>query len=232
MVKFRLYFDKDKETKWLNKMAAAGWAMTGFFAGFYKFEQSEKGKYSYQIDFGNKFFSVSKDYREFMEDADIEIVAIWGFWVFLRKLKSQGEFKLYTDVDSQIEHYQKILIMFKVATVIELICLFVEMFCVSRTENIMLWGAVFFILAMLLAFVKITLHTSDHIRELKERKTGIKEPRNRNVSGFLVAGLMFNSCALIIQDSVADYVQMSIQIVAIIFMLVGVYLTAKRQRES
>lgn len=73
MVKFRLYFDKDKETKWLNKMAAAGWAMTGFFAGFYKFEQSEKGKYSYQIDFGNKFFSVSKDYREFMEDADIEL---------------------------------------------------------------------------------------------------------------------------------------------------------------
>ena len=38
MVKFRLYFDKDKETKWLNKMAAAGWAMIGFFAGFYKFE--------------------------------------------------------------------------------------------------------------------------------------------------------------------------------------------------
>ena len=48
MVKFRLYFDKDKETKWLNKMAAAGWAMIGFFAGFYKFEQSEKAEYSYR----------------------------------------------------------------------------------------------------------------------------------------------------------------------------------------
>lgn len=49
MIKFKLYFDKDAETKWLNQMAAEGWAMTGFFAGFYTFEKCEKGKYIYQV---------------------------------------------------------------------------------------------------------------------------------------------------------------------------------------
>ena len=92
MIRFKLYFDKDKETRWLNDMADQGWAMNGFFAGFYRFEPCEKGKYTYQIDFGNEFFSVSDDYREFMSDSDIEIIQSWGFWVFLRMLSSEGDF--------------------------------------------------------------------------------------------------------------------------------------------
>lgn len=66
MTKFRLYFDKDKETAWLNEMAKKGYAMTGFFAGFYQFEACEPGEYIYQIDFSSKMFSVSDDYREFI----------------------------------------------------------------------------------------------------------------------------------------------------------------------
>lgn len=107
-----------------------------------------------------------------MSDADIEIVQTWGFWIFLRKLTSKGEFELYSDVDSQIEHYQKIKKMFKIVT--------------------------------------------------------IEEPRNRNVSAFLVIGLLFNSCTLIIQDSVSSYIKLTIQILAIIFMIVGIYQTAQK----
>lgn len=114
MIKFRLYFDKDKETDWINKMSEEGYAMTGFFAGFYWFEKCEPGKYVYQIDFGEKLFAVSNNYREFMQETGIEIVQTWGYWIILRKLASEGEFQLYTDVDSSIEHYTKIRTMFKV----------------------------------------------------------------------------------------------------------------------
>ena len=169
MIKFKLYFDKDKETQWLNEMSQKGWAMTGFFAGFYRFEPCEKGKYTYQIDFGNEFFSVSDDYREFMSDSDIEIIQSWGFWVFLRKLSSEGEFQLYTDVDSQIEHYKKIRNMFKAVTVIELICLFIELFSASMTNSPLLWSFVFLILAIIIAFFNITNRTNDIIHELTER---------------------------------------------------------------
>ena len=118
MIKFRLYWDKDKETVWLNDMAAKGYAMTGFFAGFYTFEKCEPGEYTYQIDFGDKFGSVTNDYREFMEETGVEIVQTWGFWVILRKKTADGPFVLYTDVDSQITHYTKIRNMFKVAAII------------------------------------------------------------------------------------------------------------------
>ena len=230
MIKFKLYFDKDKETQWLNEMSQKGWAMTGFFAGFYRFEPCEKGKYSYQIDFGNEFFSVSDDYREFMSDSDIEIIQSWGFWVFLRKLSSEGEFQLYTDVDSQIEHYKKIRNMFKAVTVIELICLFIELFSASMTNSPLLWSFVFLILAIIIAFFNITNRTNDIIHELTERKTGIEEPRSRSISIFLIIGLLLNSCVLMMKDSIPSYIVCPIQILVIALMLVGVYQTARKRR--
>ena len=230
MIKFKLYFDKDKETQWLNEMSQKGWAMTGFFAGFYRFEPCEKGKYTYQIDFGNEFFSVSDDYREFMSDSDIEIIQSWGFWVFLRKLSSEGEFQLYTDVDSQIEHYKKIRNMFKAVTVIELICLFIELFSASMTNSPLLWSFVFLILAIIIAFVNITFRTNDIIHELTERKTGIEEPRSRSISIFLIIGLLLNSCVLMMKDSIPSYIVCPIQILVIALMLIGVYQTARKRR--
>ena len=230
MIRFKLYFDKDKETKWLNDMADQGWAMNGFFAGFYRFEPCEKGKYSYQIDFGNEFFSVSDDYREFMSDSDIEIIQSWGFWVFLRKLSSEGEFQLYTDVDSQIEHYKKIRNMFKAVTVIELICLFIELFSASMTKSPLLWSFVFLILAIIIAFVNITFRTNDIIHELTERKTGIEEPRSKSISIFLIIGLLLNSCVLMMKDSIPSYIVCPLQLIVIVLMLVGVYQTARKRR--
>ena len=230
MIKFKLYFDKDKETQWLNEMSKKGWAMTGFFAGFYRFEPCEKGKYTYQIDFGNEFFSVSDDYREFMSDSDIEIIQSWGFWVFLRKLSSEGEFQLYTDVDSQIEHYKKIRNMFKAVTVIELICLFIELFSASMTNSPLLWSFVFLILAIIIAFFNITNRTNDIIHELTERKTGIEEPRSRSISIFLIIGLLLNSCVLMMKDSIPSYIVCPLQLIVIVLMLVGVYQTARKRR--
>ena len=230
MIKFKLYFDKDKETQWLNEMSQKGWAMTGFFAGFYRFEPCEKGKYTYQIDFGNEFFSVSDDYREFMSDSDIEIIQSWGFWVFLRKLSSEGEFQLYTDVDSQIEHYKKIRNMFKAVTVIELICLFIELFSASMTNSLLLWCFVFLILALIISFFNITNRTNDIIHELTERKTGIEEPRSKSISIFLIIGLLLNSCVLMMKDSIPSYIVCPLQLIVIVLMLVGVYQTARKRR--
>lgn len=123
MIKFRLYFDKDKETAWLNEMANQGYAMTGFFAGFYTFEECTPGKYIYQIDFGNRFFAVDENYREFMTDTGVEIVQPWGYWIILRKLAAEGDY-----VDSSIEHYTKILKMFKIGAIIEWLCFLLETF--------------------------------------------------------------------------------------------------------
>lgn len=230
MTKFRLYWDKDAETKWLNEMADEGFAMTGFFAGFYKFEKTEKGKWRYQVDFGEKFGTVTEDYREFMNEAGIEIVQNWGYWVILRKLASEGEFELYTDVESSIEHYSKILTMFKVVFVIELICLFIEIFGALSGSEI---GWVFACIVGAFTFVILNaaVKTKNKILELKARQSGIDpEKDERQFSPALMAGLLLNSCALLMEHP-GGLVKMILQILAIILMLVGIVQTAAKCRK-
>lgn len=225
MIKFRVYFDKDKETTWINEMAAQGYAMTGFCACFYTFEKCEPGKYTYQIDLGNKFFAVENSYREFMEENNVEIVCTWGYWIILRKLTADGEFELYTDVDSNIEHYTKILKMFKIVTIIELICFMMEVLCAMNGAAIGFWGMLL-IGIIVIACMRATFSTKRKIVELKERKgevvTGLASGKT---SPLLISGLLLNAAALAIKDSatISDPVVTAVQILAIIFMLVGIY---------
>lgn len=233
MVKFRLYLDKDKETEWLDQMAQEGWAMKGYFGSAYLFEPCEKGAYRYQIDFTDKFGAVSSGYREFMQEMGVEIVANWGFWTILRKPASEGSFELYTDVDSSIEHYTKIRRMFKIATVLDLICLFIELMVGLQGFN---WGYVlaFLVGAFVVAFANICFKTSDIIAELEERKTGIiTGKRGRRFSPLLSGGLLLNSCAILIDDSGSgnSFIKPCFQILAIIFMVAGIAITARCRRQ-
>ena len=224
MIKFRLYFDKDKETEWLNKMSEEGYAMTGFFAGFFWFEKCEPGKYVYQIDFGEKFFAVNENYREFMQETGAEIVQTWGYWIILRKLASEGNFRLYTDVDSSIEHYTKIRTMFKVVSIIELICFFMELICAMEGNN---WAiVVMFIVAVLtVVLMNATFKTNRIIAELKERKGEVSSCglRNGKVSPLVPCGMLMSSCVMLARETVDHRIIMAVQIMAIIFMLVGLY---------
>ena len=107
-------------------MAAQGYALTSFFAGIYTFDTCAPNKYTYQVDFCDKFGNVSEHYREFMRENQIEIVQIWGFWIVLRRLNTDGPFKLYSDIDSSIEHYTKIRNMLKGASIIMILCFIFE----------------------------------------------------------------------------------------------------------
>jgi len=224
MIKFRVYFDKDKETAWFNEMAAQGYAMTGYFPCFYRFEKCEPGKYNYQIDFGNKMFAVDDNYREFMNENNVDIVCLWGYWIILRKLASDGDFELYTDVDSSIEHYTKILKMFKFVTILELVCFMVEAFGAMNGAAIGFWGMLL-IGAIVIACMRATISTKRKIAELKERKgevvTGLASGK---MSPVLISGLLLNACALSLKNSsVSEPIIICAQVFAIILMLVGIY---------
>lgn len=125
MVKFKLYLDKDEEVKWLNNEARKGNALKKFFLGFYFFDKCEEDEYLYDIDFLNSFNDY-ENFKNFMNESNVEVVSRWYRWVYVRKVNDYKGFELYTDLDSKIEHYTKIKKMFKIAFIIELICLFVE----------------------------------------------------------------------------------------------------------
>lgn len=234
MIKFRMYYDKDKGTRWLNEMAQKGYAMTGFFAGFWQFDTCEPGKYTYQVDFSDRFCSVSTDYREFMKETGIEVVSCWGPWAYLRKEASAGEFQLYTDVDSSIEHYTKILRMFKLAAGIELILLMAEMISViAGNPNLFAVASVFILFALIIVLLNAVTKTRQTIAELKERKGEPSEGYGigrRNVSPLVPCGMLVNSLALLLQNSVEPAIKTTLQIIAIVLMLVGVYRTARARK--
>ncbi len=230
MIKFMMTFDKDKEAKWLTEMANEGWAMKSFFAGFYTFEKCEKGEYQYQVDFCDKVLAVSKDYREFMADNDVEIVQQWGFWVILRKLSSKGEFELYTDVDSQIEHYKKILTMFRAVTLIEFLLLLYETYAATVLHDIGVWAIVFLCMAVVVVLINAIYNTQNVIKGLNERKTGIVETKKTNLSPLMAVGFLFNACAMIMESG--SNIRLMIQIVAIVFLLSGIITTCKRVKNA
>lgn len=225
MIRFRLYYDKDKETVWLNKMASEGWALKSFFAGFYKFEPCEKGEYIYQIDFG----TAGKEYRDFMQELGVEIVVLWGYWIILRKRAADGPFELYTDVDSEIEHYRKIRRMFKVATIIELVVLFTEIYA-GMTGGGVGWAFALLISLFVLACADAVSRTNEVIARLEEQKSGIEtEKKGGNTLALIITsiGLLTNSCMLIVEESVSPLISYPVHIFAIIMMAVGIVLTVK-----
>lgn len=223
MIKFRLYYDKDKETRWLDEMTDQGYAMTGFFCGFYTFEKCEPGEYRYQVDFSERPFSLSTNYREFMKEMNIEIVQQWFFWVILRKKAAEGDFQLYTDVDSSIAHYKKIRTMFKVATILEFIFFTIE--CICATYINAFWPVICAVILGIIIFsmLRAVVTINGVITKLKERKGEASDRCKNSPSPCLAAGLLLNACALIIDDGVSSYIKYSVQIIAIILMLIGIY---------
>ena len=118
MIKFRLYYDKDKEENFLNNMVKKGYAMKSFFLGFYTFEKCEPNEYTYRVDLiKDKSQKELEEYIELITETGAEYVQRWGVWVIFRK---KGEFELYTDVESKIEQYSKIKTMFLLLGIAEL----------------------------------------------------------------------------------------------------------------
>ena len=92
-------------------------------------------------------------------------------------------------------------------------------------------AAAFFLGAIVIGFVRITIHTTNIIKNLKERLTGIPVEKRRNVSPILAAGLFLNGVALLIQESVSGEIKIAVQIFAIILMVAGLWDICRKNRK-
>lgn len=97
-------WDFDKEEEWLNSMAQEGWALKK--AGFckYVFERTEPGEYIIRLE----MHEYEKEYISFMRDTGAEYVGRVLQWLYLRKKAELGEFELFSDIDSRINHLKNI----------------------------------------------------------------------------------------------------------------------------
>lgn len=121
MIKFRFYYDKDNEERFLNEMSKKGYFLKKLILGFHSFEKIDETDYTYKIDLINdKSDKELHDYIDLIEESGAEYVQRWGVWAYFRK---KGEFELYTDVESQMKFYSRINKMFALLAIAE--------FCIS-----------------------------------------------------------------------------------------------------
>lgn len=119
--KVRFYLDYEKEETWINEMAANGWHLKGYFFFFYTFIKGEPGTFIYRTEFlGGMSSKESKEYLGFMEESGVTIVQNYGAWVYMKKPAAQGPFEIYTDKESKVAYYNRILKIFGLLFIVNL----------------------------------------------------------------------------------------------------------------
>lgn len=102
--KWMWVWDFDKEEQWLNTMAAEGWALDGVGFCTYHFIACEPGEYTISLE----MHEPDHDYIDFVEDSGAEYIGRVVSWIYFRRKAVHGDFNIFSDIDSKINHLNKI----------------------------------------------------------------------------------------------------------------------------
>lgn len=125
---YKLFFawNFEKEEKWLNEMSAKGLNLDGVGFCKYIFEEGTPGEYIYRLELLEKgpTHAESEQYIRFLEDTGVEYVGSVTRWVYFRKKAADGEFDLFSDIDSRIKHLNRLTSSFGVLAIAEFLISF------------------------------------------------------------------------------------------------------------
>lgn len=104
----------DKEEKWLNEMSENGLQLVNVSFIKYVFEEGTPKEYTYRLEFLENFPShaESVQYIKFLEETGAEHIASVNRWAYFKKKSSDGQFDLFSDIDSRIKHLNRISLLF------------------------------------------------------------------------------------------------------------------------
>ncbi len=195
MTKFRFNSNREENIAWLNQMAKEGHAFVNYFAGFYTFEECTPGQYEYGMEHSDNFFSVSEKYKEKMGNAGVEVVQCWGSRVYLRRKPMNIPFPQYPDTDALLEYFLKIRGLFKITSMIELLCVILELY---TTTGGFVGGFVLTLVigAILLVCMQVVVNSNKVVLELRGRKKQYpkeNEDKMNKVSFVLVLALLVSA---------------------------------------
>jgi hypothetical protein len=113
MRKFKWYWpwqDEEQET-WLTEMSHEGWHLSSVgLPSFYYFESGGPKDFVYRLDYRSHSKRDQEDYLQLFEDAGWEHVGEISGWQYFRKpAGAEGGLEVYTDPESKIEKYRRLL---------------------------------------------------------------------------------------------------------------------------
>ena len=97
-------WDFEKEEQWLNEMALSGWLLDRVGWCSYHFVPCQPGEYTIRLE----MHEPDEAYIRFMEETGAEYIGRFMQWIYFRKNIVNGDFDLFSDLDSRIVHLGKI----------------------------------------------------------------------------------------------------------------------------
>ena len=173
----RIFVDFEREERWLNDMAARGLALVRYTWGTYHFDVCAPGEWTYRIQLldADAHAAASTEYLGLAAQAGAEAVTTYRNWVYFRRRSADGPFELFSDLDSRLAHYRRVLAPYVVITVVlsVLMATSVSRLVMSLEEWVGEFaGLPLFVLYMTLiaVFFIETVRLSRRIRELEGRR--------------------------------------------------------------
>ena len=113
---------------------------------------------------------------------------------------------------------------------LETLCLLMEVW-VGIQGQPMGYAAVCLIGAFIAGCINESIRIRNIIEELRERKGNmVYNKTKKGFSSLLTVGLLMNACALALIGSVSDYIVAVIQVIAIMMMAAGLYISVRSAR--
>ncbi len=156
--KWFFVWDFEKEEAWLNEMAEEGWVLTDVGFCNYTFEPCAPGAYTVRLE----MHGYDDGYIRFMEETGAEYIGRMIQWLYFRKPAEEGQFDLFSDISSRIEHLRKISNMVKLIGIANLII------GISNTLSVSRLGVINLLCATLLMYALGRFHGKIEMLE-KER---------------------------------------------------------------
>jgi len=160
-------WDDEKEEKWLEAMSQNGWHLENpGLPCVYHFIKGEPRDYSYRLDFRTGSLKNLQEYLQICRDAGWKMVGRMGTWYYFRKECREGEKpEFYSDKDSKIQKYSRLLVFLVIFLPITLN----NVFNLSRAPHSGFFtGIRIFSLSILLFFSYAIIRLLLRIKELKK----------------------------------------------------------------
>lgn len=173
----------EQEEQWLNEMSGKGWQLQSVGLGYYTFQAGVAGGYQYKIELlpNSLHNAESQSYIGFLRDMGIECVATYFRWVYFRKQADSVPFVLYSDIPSNIKHYERIFLLCRVLYVINFITGTINLLAVleqilNRPNGISTLNVVVVFANLMIAAILFAYSRPLHLRIKQMRKeNGVRE---------------------------------------------------------
>ena len=110
-IKWFWSWQDEQEEAWLRNMSQKGWHLSSIgLPCIYRFRAGEQRDYVYRLDYQTFPKKDKQEYQQLFRDAGWEHIGEMSAWQYFRKEIKEGEtLEIFTDVESKVTKYKRVL---------------------------------------------------------------------------------------------------------------------------